>query len=297
MQNEAKPFLKWAGGKKQLIQEIEKFYPFETKNIKKYAELFIGGGAVLFDVLNKFDIEEIYISDVNREIINTYEVIKFNLEELIEILKKYQEEYSQANDEKRREIYLMKREKFNELKTFFKNEKKIEKSALMIFLNKTCFNGLYRENKKGYFNVPIGSYKNPLICDEENLRAVSKKLKKVKINLCSYENSLTFIDNKTFVYLDPPYRPLSSTSNFTSYTKDNFTDKEQLELAEYVNKINEKGAKILLSNSDPKNCNENDNFFDEIYSKYNIKRVSATRMINSKASNRKPINEILISNF
>ncbi|MBQ3438165.1 MAG: DNA adenine methylase [Fusobacterium sp.] len=297
MQNEAKPFLKWAGGKKQLIQEIEKFYPFETKNIKKYAELFIGGGAVLFDVLNKFDIEEIYISDVNREQINTYEVIKFNLEELIEILKKYQEEYSQANDEKRREIYLMKREKFNELKTFFKNEKKIEKSALMIFLNKTCFNGLYRENKKGYFNVPIGSYKNPLICDEENLRAVSKKLKKVKINLCSYENSLTFIDNKTFVYLDPPYRPLSSTSNFTSYTKDNFTDKEQLELAEYVNKINEKGAKILLSNSDPKNCNENDNFFDEIYSKYNIKRVSATRMINSKASNRKPINEILISNF
>lgn len=130
MQNEAKPFLKWAGGKKQLIQEIEKFYPFETKNIKKYAELFIGGGAVLFDVLNKFDIEEIYISDVNRELINTYEVIKFNLEELIEILKKYQEEYSQANDEKRREIYLMKREKFNELKTFFKNEKKNRKVGI-----------------------------------------------------------------------------------------------------------------------------------------------------------------------
>lgn len=292
-----KPFLKWAGGKKQLISEIQKYYPFDNRNIKKYAEPFIGGGAVLFDILNKYEIDDVYISDVNKELIITYNTVKNYSRELISILKEYQEEYYKATETKRKEIYLEKRQEFNILKQQNDTKNNVVQAALMIFLNKTCFNGLYRENKKGYFNVPMGNYKNPLICDEENLRIASEKLKKVSIHLVSYEKSYDFIDEKTFVYLDPPYRPLNKTSSFTSYTKDNFTDKEQLELAEYVSKLNKKGAKILLSNSDPKNYDENDNFFDEIYSEYKINRILATRMINSKAEKRGQISEILISNF
>ncbi len=293
----AKPFLKWAGGKKQLIFEIQKYYPFESKKIKKYAELFIGGGAVLFDILNRFDIEETYISDINKELITTYDAVKNYSEELIIMLREYQEEYYKATEVRRKEIYLEKREIFNILKQQADIKNNIVQSALMIFLNKTCFNGLYRENKKGQFNVPMGNYKNPLICDEENLKAVSEKLKKVKINLVSYEKSYDFIDEETFVYLDPPYRPLNKTSSFTSYTKYDFSDNEQIELARYVNKISKKGAKILLSNSDPKNYDENDNFFDELYSCYQIKRVLANRMINSNGNNRKAISEILVSNY
>lgn len=291
----ATPFLKWAGGKKQLIYEIEKYYPFKDRKILKYAEPFIGGGAVLFDILNRFEIKEAYISDINKELIITYEIIKNYLNDLIIILNKYQEEYWKADDIKRKEIYLERREEFNKLKS--QNNNNTVKAALFIFLNKTCFNGLYRENKKGYFNVPIGQYKKPTICDEENLRIVSEKLKKVEIKFASYEESYDFIDEKTFVYLDPPYRPLNKTSCFTSYTKYDFTDKEQIELAEYIHKLDEKGAKILLSNSDPKNYNKEDNFFDELYSDYRIEKVLGNRMINSNGENRKKIGEILVRNY
>lgn len=295
--NSAKPFLKWAGGKKQLISEIEKYYPFKDKSIKKYVEPFIGGGAILFDILNKYELEEIYISDINKELINTYEVIKNNLEYLLILLRQYQEEYENISDDFRKKYYEEKRKLFNELKKIENTDRKIERASLFIFLNKTCFNGLYRENKEGYFNVPIGKYKNPLICDEKNLKTISNKLKKVNINLGSYENSIDFIDKETFVYLDPPYRPLTKTSNFTSYTKFEFADNEQIKLSKYFQMIDKKGAKVLLSNSDPKNYDENDNFFEILYNGYKIKRIFATRMINSKAENRKKITELLISNF
>lgn len=292
-----KPFLKWAGGKGQLIKEIESFYPFYDGKIIKYAEPFVGGGAVLFDIINKYDLEEVYISDINKELINTYCVVRDDIDTLIEMLYKLQEEFIPLDTDTRKEYYLKKRERFNAIKVDKKLNDNIEKSAIMIFLNKTCFNGLYRVNRKGLFNVPMGSYKNPLICDEKNLRAVSEKLQNVTIVCSDYKESLNFIDEKTFVYFDPPYRPLTDTAKFTSYTESAFDDEKQIELAKFVESINQKGAKILVSNSDPKNTNSEDNFFDEIYSAFNIQRVEANRMINCQAESRGKIKELLISNF
>ena len=293
---EVKPFLKWAGGKGQLLKEIEHYYPFNS-TITKYAEPFVGGGAVLFDVLSKYKIKEIYISDINAELINTYHIIKHRIDDLITLLEKYQEEYTNLDTEERKRYYISMREKFNDIKVNGDETKNIKKAALMIFLNKTCFNGLYRVNKKGLFNVPMGSYKNPLICDERNLRAVAEKLQKVEVVCGDYKESANFIDKHTFVYFDPPYRPLTETSSFTAYTESLFTDEEQIELAEFVNEMNKKGAKIVVSNSDPKNADEDDEFFDNIYSNHRIKRVEATRMINSNIHGRGKIRELLISNF
>ena len=294
---ECKPFIKWVGGKGQLLSEINKLYPVELgKNIKKYAEIFVGGGAVLFDILSKYKLDEVYISDKNLELINTYKSIRDNVDILIKSLKGMEEQYIPLDNENRKDYYYKKREEYNSLK-INSEVNNIEKAVLFIFLNKTCFNGLYRVNKKGEFNVPMGAYKKPKICDEENLKNVSLALKKVKIIYADYRESESFIDEKTFVYIDPPYRPLNITSSFTSYTENDFNDKEQIELAEYINVLNKKGAKIVISNSDPKNNDIDDNFFDELYDNYNINRVKATRMLNSNASLRGAINELLITNY
>ena len=294
-QKSVKPFLKWAGGKGQLLKEIEAYYPFDNGKITKYAEPFVGGGAVLFDILSKYDLEQIYISDINAELINAYKTVCYEVDALIDILETKQADFLPLNDEKRKEYYYVQRERFNYLKS---NEIfDIETAALLIFLNKTCFNGLYRVNKKGQFNVPMGAYKNPLICDEKNLRAVSEKLQNVTIVCGDYRESADFIDEKTFVYFDPPYRPITDTASFTAYTENSFNDKEQIELARFVDEIHGKGAKVLISNSDPKNIKDDDEFFDEIYSSHNINRVEATRMINSNSEARGKIKELLISNF
>lgn len=292
-----KPFLKWAGGKGQLLKEIEKYYPFDEGVVTKYAEPFVGGGAVLFDILSKYNLEEIYISDINAELINTYVIVRDYIEELIKLLKKYQLEYVPLETEARKSYYMAKRDRFNDLKVNGNETENIEKAALMIFLNKTCFNGLYRVNKKRLFNVPMGAYKNPLICDEKNLRAVSDKLQNVKIVCGDYRNSAEFIDKHTFVYFDPPYRPLTDTASFTAYTENPFNDDEQIELAKFVESMHKKSAKVVVSNSDPKNFNVEDDFFDKIYSEHKIKRVEATRMINSNSEARGKIKELLISNF
>ncbi len=292
-----KPFLKWAGGKGQLVKEIAKYYPFENEKIDKYAEPFVGGGAVLFDILYKYDLKEVYISDTNAELINTYIIVRDNVDELISFLLQYQNEYLSLDIKKRKLYYISKREDFNKIKLKTDECPNVEKAALMIFLNKTCFNGLYRVNKKGLFNVPMGSYKSPIICDKDNLFSTSIKLKNVKIALADYRISYDFIDENTFVYIDPPYRPISETSSFTAYTENTFNDDEQLELSYFVDKISKKCAKVLISNSDPKNINKKDDFFDKIYSDYKIKRVKANRMINSKSEARGKINELLISNF
>ncbi len=291
-----KPFLKWAGGKGQLLSEIERYYPFDDK-INKYAEPFVGGGAVFFDILNKYDLQEIYISDVNAELINAYTIIKNRVEDLTEQLDSLQKQYIPMSAESRKTLYNIKRERFNDLKVNGNDKENIEKAALMIFLNKTCFNGLYRVNKKGLFNVPAGSYKNPLICDEENLKAVSKKLQKADIVCGDYRDSERFIDEHTFVYFDPPYRPITETARFTAYTDNLFSDNEQIELSKFVRKLTDKGARVVISNSDPKNSNTDDDFFDDIYSDYNIKRVEASRMINCNGEARGKISELLISNF
>lgn len=292
----AKPFLKWAGGKGQLLNEIAHYYPFEQNTIKKYAEPFVGGGAVLFDILNKYKLEGIYISDINSELINTYCVIRDHVDMLIAKLLLIEKEFLHLNQHERKEFFIQKRNIFNEI-NLSDSSQNIEKSALMIFLNKTCFNGLFRVNKKGIFNVPFGEYKSPVICDEDNLRIVSEKLQDVTIMCQDYKMSAKYIDDKTFVYLDPPYRPLNSTSSFTAYTYASFTDTEQLNLAKFVDNLHQKGAKIVISNSDPKNIDKKDNFFDKMYSAYSIKRVDANRMINSNRNSRGKIKELLISNF
>ena len=291
-----KPFLKWAGGKGQLLHEIKKYYPFDNV-ITKYAEPFVGGGAVLFDILGKYDLKEIYISDINVELMNAYRIVRDNIDALIENLYLLQNEFLFLDTEDRRDYYNKKRNRFNDLKVNGDINENIEKAALMIFLNKTCFNGLYRVNKKGQFNVPMGAYKNPLICDENNLRLASKKLQRVIIVCGDYREAADFIDEKTFVYFDPPYRPLTETSGFTAYTENLFNDAEQIELAKFVDAMHKKGAKIVISNSDPKNTNAEDTFFDDIYAKHNINRVEANRMINSKGASRGKIKELIISNF
>ena len=291
----AKPFVKWAGGKGQILNEIRKKYPDDLgRGISKYAEPFIGGGAVLFDVINNFALDEIYISDINKELINAYITIRDDVAGLIEILRNYEESYLLANDETRKEIYYEKREQFNFLKKI--GAISIELSAIFVFLNRTCFNGLYRVNAKGNFNVPQGSYKNPCICDENNLITVSKKLQGVTITCNDYKQSLNFIDNKTFAYFDPPYRPLTPTASFTSYAQDGFDDTAQSELAAFIDNISKKGAHIVASNSDPKNINEHDNFFDTLYASHKISRIQASRAINSNSTRRGKIQELLIAN-
>lgn len=296
MQNIAHPFVKWAGGKTQLLPQIQKHYPHK---IRKYCEPFVGGGAVLFDVLQKCQPEQVLINDVNAQLINTYSQIKNNCVNLIQELSELQQKYTKNSAEENKNFFLEKRARFNELKLHCaeSENENLEKAALFIFLNKTCFNGLYRVNKKGEFNVPHNNAKNPLICDEENLKLCSSLLKNVQMTTGDYSTCRTFIDSDTFVYLDPPYRPLTQTAAFTSYSENNFGDREQIELGKFVEEISEKGAKILLSNSDPKNTNENDNFFDDLYSDFTIERISASRMINSNAKKRGAVSELLIENF
>ena len=288
------PFVKWAGGKSQSLDILSRYLPKNISEIKKYAEPMVGGGALFFNILSRYNFEQLYISDINAELINSYKVIKDNVEDLIIKLNDMQKVFLSLAENGRKDFYYKIRNDFNNTELLEKTA--VDKAAQFIFLNKTCFNGLYRVNRKGQFNVPMGAYKNPTICDEENLRNISKLLKNVVIVCGDYTLSKTFIDKETFVYLDPPYRPISETSGFTSYNSEIFNDNEQIRLSEFIKEIDKKGAKIILSNSDPKNVNAEDNFFDDLYKDYKINRVKATRMINSNAEKRGEINELLICN-
>lgn len=293
-----KPFVKWAGGKSQLLNDISNNYPVGLgSTVDRYCEPFVGGGAVLFDILSNYSMKEVLINDINAELINTYQQIKEEPDRLIDNLLSMQDEFWPLDKPERKDYYYNKRERFNSL--IVSNSKKdyLEKAALFIFLNKTCFNGLYRVNKKGLFNVPVGSYKKPLICDRENLTNISKLLQEVEIRNGDYKNCLDFAKKNTFYYIDPPYRPLTETASFTAYAKGDFTDKEQIELGDFVDKLSAKGAKVILSNSDPKNTNKKDDFFDDLYSEYIIYRVMAKRMINCNGDSRGNVSELIISNY
>ena len=290
-----KPFVKWVGGKSQLVEKIEEMLPCEDeKPLTKYAEPMVGGGALFFSMLSKYDFEELYVSDINAELINAYQAVKNDVDNLISKLNEMQMLFLPMDENGRKYFYYAVRDKFNS--TVLSDETSTDKAAQFIFLNKTCFNGLYRVNRKGQFNVPMGAYKNPTICDDENLRNIHESLKNVTIVCGDYTLSKSFIDGNTFVYIDPPYRPISETSGFTSYNSDVFDDDEQIRLSKFIDEINLSGAKIVLSNSDPKNVNEEDNFFDDLYKNYKINRVEANRAINSKGDKRGKINELLICN-
>ncbi len=292
---ELKPFVKWVGGKGQLLEQLEKYIPTNGERIlTKYAEPLVGGGALLFKSLSKYNFEHSYISDTNGELINAYNVIKHNVESLISKLMEMQFTFLPMDENGRKYYYYMARDKFNSF--VLSDDTAIEKAALFIFLNKTCFNGLYRVNRKGQFNVPMGAYKNPTICDETNLRNVAEALQNVTIVCGDYTLAKAFIDRNTFVYLDPPYRPISATAGFTAYNVDCFDDNEQIRLANFIDEINASGAKIMLSNSDPQNINAEDTFFEELYKSYTINKVEAVRAINSKGDSRGKIKELLICN-
>ena len=272
----AKPFIKWAGGKAQLLTEIGNAIPDSLKQSEfTYIEPFVGGGAVLFWILQKYpNIEKAVINDINTDLTNSYRVIKENVEELILILDEWEKQYHSLKDKPdiKKECYYSKREQFNS-----RESDQTTQTALFIFLNRTCFNGLYRVNRKNEFNVPIGSYKTPMICDEGNLRAASQVLQKVTILNGDFEETLKYAEHETLFYFDPPYKPLSNTSSFNSYAKDEFDDKEQIRLAKFCEKIDLLGYQWILSNSDVREKNSNDNFFDDLYRDFNIKRVLARR--------------------
>jgi DNA adenine methylase len=301
---QAKPFLKWAGGKKQLLSELELNFPpyiLETKEIDLYIEPFVGGGALFFYLLSNYSVKKSIINDINQDLMLTYKVIKLFPEELIKKLDKIQTQYLKLNIEDRKKYFYEElRTPYNQLNVDYERENKktwADKAALLIALNKTCFNGLYRQNSKGEFNVPVGRYKNPKILDKDNLKDVSKLLQDAEI-LCGSYDAIEIPDSKkAFVYFDPPYRPLSTTSSFTKYSKGDFNDRDQEALAKYFRKLDKKGHYLLLSNSDPTNIDENDLFFDKLYEGYRIQRILAKRFINSDSSKRKAIREVLITNF
>lgn len=291
-----KPFLKWAGGKGQLLNKIRPLYPQGLGNqINKYIEPFIGGGAVFFDIISSYKLDKYIINDINRELINTYKAIQQDIHSLLEYLSKITSYYKKLSTEERNLFYYDIRNKYNSI--VLNSCINVEKAALFIFLNKTCFNGLYRVNRNNQFNVPAGKYKDPAIYDKENLLNISQILQKVEILWGDFATTNNYIDNNTFIYIDPPYRPLTKTSSFTNYSTYIFDDKEQIRLSSFINDIDKKGAYILSSNSDPKNTSENDLFFDELYSSKKIIRIEATRAINSNPLKRGKINELLISNY
>lgn len=290
----AKPFVKWVGGKTQLLDEVKRLLPRNLKDRAgvTYVEPFIGGGAVMFWILQEYpNIERAIINDINAELICTYRVVKQDVISLIEELDRIQSEYLPLDVNARKEYYNNKRKIFNS-----REISDLEIASLFIFLNRTCFNGLYRVNSKGEFNVPHGKYANPRICDKENLLAASKVLQKVEILCGDFTQTEQYAGPNTIFYFDPPYKPITETSSFTSYAKDGFNDEEQIRLRDFCTRIARNKAQFVASNSDPKEEGKKETFFDIIYQQFTIKRVSAARMINSNPNGRGAISEIMISN-
>lgn len=297
---EAKPFLKWVGGKGQLLRQLEVALPKELSFTEfTYFEPFIGGGAMLFFMLKKFpNIQRVVINDINKNLTEAYRVIKETPEDLVSALRSIERRYHNLTNElSRKDFYLEKRVLFNEAIL-----SPVDKTALLLFLNKTCFNGMYRENTKGMFNVPFGKYQHPTICDEKVIYADSLLLNHFNVEIMTGDYWLTsnaINDGEyNFFYLDPPYRPLNKTSSFNSYVKDNFDDSSQRSLAEFCRFISEKyNCLWMLSNSDCSSKNPTDLFFETIYEGFDFQRVFATRSINAQPNKRGKLTELLIRNY
>ncbi len=265
-------FLKWAGAKSKLLSQLIEFMPHKIEN---YYEPFLGSGAMLFYVLHTYNVKKAYVSDINSELINTFIMVKEKPQELIKLLEIYQKQHSN-------EYYYKIRDNVP--------KDKLELAARFIYLNKTCFNGLYRVNSKGFFNVPIGSYKNPPILQEDKILKASKLLQKVEFNVFDYKQILSKIKKNDFVYLDPPYHPLEDKNSFTKYSKDDFAEKDQKDLKQFCDELNAKKVNFLESNSYTK-------FIKELYKNYTQSEVLANRMINCKAIGRGKIKELIIYNY
>lgn len=294
-----RPFLKWVGGKTQLLPALLARLPRDfASTVKVYAEPFVGGGALLFHLLAQgLRPERVVVNDSNQDLANAYRVIQSQVPELLDALAQFQEEYRLKSDEEsRRAFYLAVRMDYN-CGVADRVENPVRRTAQMLFLNRTCFNGLYRVNAKGSFNVPFGRYANPRICDAGTLIADSMALRGVEIMDGDFSSALSGADASWFVYFDPPYRPISTTSSFCDYTQGGFDDSEQRRLAEICCELDAKGARWLLSNSDPRGANPNDTFFDDLYGGFDVRHVQALRMINANPVRRGKLSELLISNY
>lgn len=292
----AKPFIKWVGGKSQLIEQLDAHLPADFDNWENvtYIEPFVGGGAMLFYMLQRYpNIQHAVINDINPDLATCYRTVRDNPEQLIDSLRDIEKAFlTVQTEEGRKDFFMAVRDRYNE-----KDLDAIENTTKFFFLNRTCFNGLYRVNKKGLFNVPFGRYSNPTICDPETIRKDSELLKRVEILNGDFEAAFEYAQGNTFFYFDPPYRPLSDTSNFNDYSKEAFNDDAQIRLKKFCDRINKAGFHFMLSNSDGKGKNEDDNFFDILYQAYQIERVWALRSINSNPNKRGKLTEILVRNY
>jgi len=292
----ARPFVKWVGGKGQLLDQLTVLLPKDlgTMDNLVYVEPFVGGGAMLFHVLQTFpNLKHAIVNDLNADLVTAYKVVRDKPDELVAALSVLQNRYRKCKDEaERKAMFVAERERYNE-----RTGNNVEVASLFIFLNRTCFNGMYRVNAKGKYNVPFGKAVNPLICDKETVYADSALLRKVEILNGDFECVMPHVKGKAFFYFDPPYRPLTQTASFTAYSKEGFGDDEQRRLAKFCRKLDAQGQRWLLSNSDPHNVDKSDDFFDELYSGYEIRRVFANRMINSKAEGRGKVTELAIRNY
>ncbi len=301
--NDAKPFLKWAGGKSQLLDKFQSLYPAQLREgkVKTYYEPFLGSGAVFFDIVRNFNIKSAYLYDINEELVLTYRVIQQDVSRLLEVLNRLQTKYLKLSGEQRLEFFYEQRTAYNRQRNHISygsyNDSWLERAAQLIFLNRTCYNGLYRVNSKGEFNTPAGRYAKPTICDEQNLLAVNRALGIAEIKKAHFSDLLKDIQKESFVYFDPPYRPISKTASFKAYSHHGFTDEDQHDLASVFRQLDKQGSRVMLSNSDPKNIDPSDNFFDDIYAEFHITRIPAKRMINANPEGRGSINEIVVTNY
>jgi len=272
-----------------------------TTRVNNYIEPFVGGGAVFFHLKNNYKIKKATLIDFNKELIIGYEVIKRNPKELVIKLQELEASYLKRNEDDRKAFFYEQRDLYNNQMNDFDydnyNTDWISRTIFLIFLNRTCFNGLFRQNSKGEFNVPFGRYKNPKICNKANILQVHQVFQNTEIVCGDFSLANEYVTKDSFVYFDPPYRPISKTSSFTDYSKNGFNDNEQVRLAEFFKEMDQVGANLMLSNSDPKNTNPEDNFFDDLYEGFIIERIKAKRMISSKGAGRGEINELLIRNY
>ena len=290
---DAKPVVKWAGGKRRLLPEITARYPFADPQVVRYGEPFTGGGAVLLDVVNRYEPVEVYAADSNAELVNMYVNIRDDVEAVVNVLQFLEEEYLARDKVGRGEMFYESRATFNNLRGVGGSQA----AALLIFLNKTCFNGLYRVNADGEFNVPHGTYVHPKINDADNLREVSAAINQVNFVVADYHDVLNFASADTFVYFDPPYRSTATGESFAAYTRSGFNDDDQRQLADVYHQLRANGVRVMLSNSDPTTVNPNDDFFEKLYAGSIINRVAVNHCVGRDGSSRRVTGEILVQSY
>jgi DNA adenine methylase len=310
----ARPILKWAGGKGQLLERLSAYFPkaLSDGTIKDYFEPFLGGGAMFFHVMQAYPLRSAYLMDANEELIVLYTAVKRDVEPLLAMLGQMERDYLKLTEAKRKERYLRVRDTLNGARAGMNFRKYsqawVERASQIIFLNKTCYNGLFRVNRDGGFNVPFGKYVRPTIADAANLRGAAALLSNARIRhgdfgdlarLDATRAAGSLVKPGSFIYYDPPYRPLSRTASFTSYSRLAFGDDEQKRLAGMFSALDRRGVYQMLSNSDPKNSDPKDDFFEDAYAAYKdtFYRVPASRSINSNPARRGRINEIVITNY